>query len=190
MTKTRQETDILARLKSGDREVIRSLYANLLPRVKKYVLTNSGNEDDAMDVFQESLETILLKVDDVHTSFEGMVIQICKNKWIDRLRKASGDRVRNASAKRLMVDTVNQEDAYIGKELEYLRFRIMEDTFAKLSEKCQQMLAMIQAGKSVNEIVAVMAFSSPNTMYRRKSACIQRWSELIRSSEQYNSLNE
>ena len=173
-------------LKNGDRHAITQIYDRLLPRVSDWITSNNGSESDAHDIFQETLESILLKVDNVHSSFEGMVIKISKNKWIDRLRK-----------KKIVVKSHDEhhlrEEENINFEnidTAYNKYRLMEKHFSTLSEVCQKVMQMVKQGIAVAQIVQELSFSNANSLYRRKAACIERWSQLIKADPLYNTLYE
>jgi len=170
-------------LKQGDARAIETIYETLLPKIKSWIMSKGGIEDDAHDVFQETLETIILKVDHVHSSFDGLVIQIAKYKWIDRLRKSKKE-VRNASSIRLYQEE-SFEEQFIQREQDYLKFKLMDKTFKQLSTLCQELIQLIKQELDVKSIVQKMNFSSANTLYRRKSACMERWSSLVKSDVDY-----
>ena len=45
-------------LLQNNSSIIDSIYKKFVPKVKNYIRTNSGNDDDAQDVIQEVLITI------------------------------------------------------------------------------------------------------------------------------------
>jgi len=61
----------------------------------------------------------------------------------------------------------------------------MEKYFTQLSDTCQQLLSLLKQGLKVEAIVKTLAFSNANTLYRRKAACMQRWSTLIKNDQEY-----
>ncbi len=171
-------------LKNGDRNAVLEIYSRLLPRVKSWVTANNGTEADAHDLFQETLETILLKVDVIHSSFEGLVIKMSKNKWIDTLRKQKT--IDKTKAYLEKSESLN-EDEHL-KMTEYHKYKLMEKYFSKLSNTCQQLMVLLKEGVSVQEVMKKLNFSSANTMYRRKAACIERWGQLVKKDVRYKEL--
>ena len=181
---------LLHGLKSGDRVIVESIYADIFPKVKSWVLNNKGKEEDAYDIFQEVLETILLKIDSVHTTFEGLVMQIAKYKWIDKIRKAKTVSSNNDFVS-VKTDTENTiDDSLIEKERDYLKYKLLDNYFTQLSPICQALMLKVKKGMSVDKIVYDLEFKSANTMYRRKAACIERWSKLIKQDKNYSLLND
>jgi len=79
------DQELFSGLKKGDEKCIRLIYSSLFPSVKRWVMDNSGNEADAYDIFQETLETILLKIDSLNSNMKGLTLRISKNKWLDKL---------------------------------------------------------------------------------------------------------
>ena len=173
-------------LKNGDRHAITQIYDRLLPRVSDWITSNNGSESDAHDIFQETLETILLKVDTVQSSFEGMVIKISKNKWIDRLRR------KKIALKYQDDNQLNREENVSFKNIDtaYNKYRLMEKHFSTLSEVCQKVMQMVKQGIAVPQIVQELSFSNANSLYRRKAACLDRWSQLLKADPLYNTLYE
>ena len=163
---------------------IERIYDSLLPKVKSWVIANSGSEADARDVFQEGLETILLRIEKIESSFEGLVMTICKRKWIDRLRKTK----RTVSLKPILASEVDVD--LTETEVAYNKYILMEKYFLQLSETCQQVMKLIRQGINVAEIVKRLSFTNANTLYRRKAACMQRWSQLIKTDSSYANLYE
>lgn len=180
-----EDLDLFNGLKTGNRKIIREIYDRFLPQVKMWIKNNGGNDADAHDLFQETLETILLKIEKLHSSFGGLLMQISKNKWIDKIRKdQTQKKVRTLVGERQDNES-HSEKKYIEAESEYLKYKLMEKTFQALSETCQQLMRLIKSGKAVKEIVVEMQMNSANTLYRRKAACMERWTELLRSENQY-----
>lgn len=180
-----QDTQLFTGLKTGNREAVRHIYDNMLPKVKSWVMANNGSQSDAEDVFQEALEIILLKIDNLNNSLSGLIMQLAKRRWIDRLRKNNKHWVTDFSALEKPTET-NLLEELVEKELEYNRYKIMDKSFQKLSETCQKLLELMRSGIPVDELVNRMAFSSANTLYRRKSACTNRWTKLIKQDPEYD----
>jgi len=182
------DLELFEGLKSGDRKSVNQLYTQFFPSVRKWISRNSGGEDDAYDVFQECLETMLLKIDKLDYNLGGLIMRICQRKWYDQLRKKSrGDRVRND-------ENLRQEDEGIEERItkheeDYLRHKILDDAFKKLSELCQQLLELIKQGVSTEEILSELNFNKANTLYRRKAACMQRWTELVKEDPRYPNID-
>lgn len=183
------DQELFKGLKRGDKESIKMIYASLFPQVRNWVVDNKGSEADAYDLFQETLETILLKINDLHSNLKGLIMRISKNKWIDKLRKANTAN----KFKDQLVYTSNHEA--LSKEEEQaikyqLKYQLMEKYFSELSSTCQELMSLLKQGLTVEQVVTQLSFSNANTLYRRKAACVERWSTLIKKDTEYPSLFE
>lgn len=71
---------------------LQSVYTSVYPKVKTYVLRNSGNETLAKDIFQEAFIACWrnIKADKLskNGNVEAYLYTIAKNKWIDYLRSS------------------------------------------------------------------------------------------------------
>jgi len=63
---TRKDTEIVARIHEGDREVLIDLYKQYEAMISNHVFQNSGNEDDAKDVLQDTLVALWQNVRKPH----------------------------------------------------------------------------------------------------------------------------
>lgn len=185
------DIELFEGLKQGNKRTIMTVYEVYYPKVISWIMKNNGGEADARDIFQETLETILLKVDKVHSSFEGMVMTISKRKWIDKLRKVStNDKVVTAIANQNIGGSISWDDHYAESEIAYQKNQLMEKYFVQLSNLCQELLQLIKKGVDVQKIVIRLKFTNTNTLYRRKAACVERWSKLIKQDKLYPLLME
>ena len=66
---------------------------DLIPRLRRYALSLTRNADVADDLLQSTLERVLQKrhLYKPGTNFEGWVCRICRNLWIDEIRKKKFD---------------------------------------------------------------------------------------------------
>jgi len=160
------------------------VYQKYFPIVLSWIRQNNGTKDDAYDVFQECLETLIMKVRNLDSNLGGLILQISKRKWLDQLRKkTTKTRVINSIGERHIEEGI--EETYITKEKEYLKSKLLESAFVQLSTLCQELLTLYKKGKSVEFIQSNLNLASNNTVYRRKSACIERWSQLIKEDKLY-----
>jgi len=178
------DQELFKGLKAGENSSIQQLYTKFFPSVRNWISKNSGTEADAYDIFQECLETILFRVHKMDYNLGGLIMQISKRKWIDQIRKKSRhDRVINDLSLRHEEESI--EERISAYETDYLRHQILDTAFNKLSALCQKLLEMVKRGESTETIQKELQFNQANTLYRRKSACMQRWSELVKQDPRY-----
>jgi len=170
--------------REGNFRLLDELYSKNAPQVKRWILNNSGTVEDAKDIFQETIISIIKKAYDpdfrLTYPIGGLIFQISKNKWTDELRKKKTVRkVRNAMNQRLE-DREEAFTLYIEKfEQEEQLQKKLDVSFEKLSDHCKRLLKLISEGAKAIDIVDTLKMNNVNTVYRRKNACIQRWKELF-----------
>lgn len=88
------------KLKLNEKEIdLQKYYSRLFPKVRAYVIQNSGNKDDAKDIFQEALLATCINVSEGkfignETNLEAYIYQISKYKWLDQLTSKHKKNVR------------------------------------------------------------------------------------------------
>ena len=71
----------------------RAELTDMIPRLRRYALSLTRNPDAADDIVQSTLERALRKrhLYKPGTNFEGWMFRICRNLWIDEIRKKKFD---------------------------------------------------------------------------------------------------
>jgi RNA polymerase sigma factor (sigma-70 family) len=147
-------------------------------------MNNSGTEQDGFDVFQESLLAILQIISDkdwkTDLPFGAYFFRVCRNKWIDQLRKKNKEQeVRTTELHRYKEKQYDNLFEYENQEDE-IKFKLMMvDTFKQLSPLCQKLIPLTQSNTPTNEIADTLEMPSANTVYRRKFACYDTWKKLL-----------
>ena len=172
--------------REGNYRLLDELYKRHVPQVKSWVVNNNGTVEDAKDIFQETIISIIKKAHDpdfyLTYPIGGLIFQIAKNKWIDELRrKNSTKKVRMTYGNRL-----NKREEGISALLEKMEAeekiqKKLDISFEALSDHCKQLLKLVAEGSTSKEIVDALKMNNVNTVYRRKNACLQRWKELFNS---------
>lgn len=126
---------------------MKSLLIQLLPKLRRFAFSLTGNIADADDLVQSTVERLLRTDDSSSRSTAAYVFKVCKNLWIDEIRKR---RVRQAeefvdSEHCQLMRTTPQEDRIEVNEL----VRSLES----LPEKSREVLSMVAiAGLSYAEV--------------------------------------
>ncbi|MEM9889049.1 MAG: sigma-70 family RNA polymerase sigma factor [Bacteroidota bacterium] len=183
---TSTNTKYLEGIAVNDYNILEKVYANSLPEVVKYVKKNSGDLEDAKDVFQEGILLIFRKVKEedlvLTTSFHNFLFMICKRIWLKKLRKKG-------------VQTVTFEDALesnFGEDLEdqFLKtqkWQLFQAKFQELTAECQRVLKMWFNRKSTKEIALVMDYTEDYAK-RKKYKCKNTLTEKIQHDPLYKDL--
>ena len=177
-------------LLQNNSKVIQEIYKKFVPKVKNYIRTNSGNDDDAQDVIQEVIITIYNQAKtkglQLTCPFDAYFFLLCKRRWLNELKKSSNKEV-----------TLQDENVSIDESVHEITFEtenfnskqsLYEEMFKKLGEKCQEVLKLSFITKTMEEVAEKL-----NVTYgyvrKKKSICTGQLTEMIQQSSKFKSLN-
>ncbi|MDF9795015.1 RNA polymerase sigma factor (sigma-70 family) [Catalinimonas alkaloidigena] len=172
--------EILKGIQQHDTLVLRHLYQEYYPVIRKLVISNNGSEEEAKDIFQETLMVIYEKLSSDSLSFQCSLKTYCyaiaRNIWLMTLRrkKRGGGMLKDAESTDDLGDKLIEDMTYARRRM------VFQEHMNKLGQDCQQILKAFFQGKSLKEIAESMKFS-PAYAKKRKHICQQR---LISSIEQ------
>lgn len=176
-------------LLQNNSSVINMIYKKFVPKVKNYIRTNSGDDDQAQDVIQEVLITIYNQAKtsglQLTCPFDAYFFLLCKRRWLNELKKSSNNEVT------LMDDTVSIDEPVQEMTFQTETFdekqSLFDEMFQKLGEKCQEVLKLSFVTKTMEEVAEKL-----NVTYgyvrKKKSLCTGQLTEMIQQSNRYKSL--
>ena len=92
------ETEIFERICKGDEKALEFLYKKYYRMMTKLVITNSGTEDEARDVYQDALIVFWQKATSgnlvLTSKMSTYIYSICQNLWrkeLDRKKRLSNE---------------------------------------------------------------------------------------------------
>lgn len=177
-------------LLTNDAQLVEEIYSRYSGKIKGMILNNNGNEEDAADIFQEALVDIYRKAakgDFVLTCpFEALLVVICKNKWISLLKKRqnSGVTFKDPEGYAYGAD-VFKEAELVQKQNE--RRNLLERTLSELAEGCREILQLSWAGKSMEQVAAILKLSYAYAR-KRKSDCMGKLTDMVMQSPDFKLL--
>lgn len=150
------------------------LYQQYFVYVKKYILKNKGNTEDAEDVFQDSLLILYekLNADDfnVQTCLGNYLIGISKNIWLKKLKN------RNfyiESPENYFIE--NQQEITSAIENEKYYWEKLFGYVKSISSHCQNLIHDIFIeNKSIEEIQNKYQYSSKHNAQNQKYKCVEQ----------------
>ncbi|MBO3699667.1 RNA polymerase sigma factor [Roseivirga sp. E12] len=174
MSKNILDRDVIEVIKSGDEHSRNQAFAWLYKRhfkaVLKYVTLNSGLEDDAADIFQDSLVIFYLKVRKGEYQYESNIgtylYAVARNLWLKKLRKARFDLTK------LQLDqsyTFDEESIIQNSQL------TIREALEHLGEACKHLLIDFYYNKkSMAELMEIHKLGSNEATRNKKYRCMQR----------------
>jgi RNA polymerase sigma factor (sigma-70 family) len=177
-----QYTDeaILEGLRKRDREVIKYIYKEYYPTIKFLIITNSGSDVDAEDVFQDAMVIVYRKITDnmlvLTSSFKTFLYSICRNLWLQRLdRKLFSHEFLENENLTDMQDSIVVEIT----EMENEKYRLFQQHFLRLSEDCKKILRLFMNKVPLKEIAEIMGFKTEKYAKTRKFMCKEKLKNAI-----------
>lgn len=167
-------------LKANDEFFIKSLYDLHFDNIRQFVLKNSGTEEDAKDIYQETFIAIWrnVQLDKFHpkkeTSLGGYIYQVAKNKWFDHLRAIKNQKKRIDIEK---IDDPVEKQTQIDDTLEHIG--IIKINYRLLSEKCKEILNLFYFNKESMKQIADRFDWTEASAKNNKYRCLQKLREMI-----------
>ena len=186
------DEQIIRKLQSANHQKIdeglKYLYKRLYQTVVRMVKTNSGGEDDAADVFQDALITLLKLVQRGHldetTNVEGYLYAICRNLWLKQLKKNQRsveltDDHKDIPVQEMQLYTLIKEE----------HSGLVQKLLKAIGENCFRLLSYYYYDRRrMREIAELMGFSSEQVAKNKKSACMKKLRVLLQDHPHYKDL--
>jgi len=163
---------IIERFQTNDSELLTTLYKSEFPKLKRFVMANNGNEDQAKDIFQEAFvvtwENIKKGIFLPRNGSEvnGYLYQVAKNKWIDFVRSVG-------FKKCVVLENHHDKMEETGEDKEGT-FLLVEKGLKTLGDKCRDILRSFYfQKKNMAEIADAFGWTE-QTARNNKYRCIQQ----------------
>lgn len=174
------DNDIIEGIRRQDEAILNYLYDNYFRLVKNHIVKNNGSEEDAYDVFQDTIVVLYQKIYEnnlkLTSDLRGYFFGIARNVWNNQLRQK--EKTEELSNTDYPEDT--EEDV-----TDSLFIRIMNRAFEKLKPECQEVLRLYYDGVSFEEIAKRMNFKNETYARRKKYLCKETLVEIIKSDPEY-----
>lgn len=175
-----QEKQLLEGLAANDRQAIEAIYRENYPMVQAFILNNSGNGDEARDIFQEAMIVLFEKA--VSGSFElncqlkTYMYSVCRRLWLKRLQQLQryGSLVENVE------ETIAVEEDLEMHEKYNTDLVLMETAMNKIGEPCKSLLdAYYIQKKNMQEIATDFGYTNADNAKTQKYKCLLRLKKLF-----------
>jgi len=169
------DQEILARLKQGDENTLDLLYKANYRMMIKLIIKNNGTEEEAKDIYQESLIVLWQKAQNENfvltSKISTYLYSICLNLWRKELERK----------KRFSYETKEESTDVMEMDREE-RVRIINKCIQKLGETCRDILTYYYFDRlSMVEIAEKMGFANADTSKTKKYKCKKELDQLVKS---------
>jgi RNA polymerase sigma factor (sigma-70 family) len=178
--KDSNEQALLKGLAHNERKAIEAIYKNHYNMVQTLVINNSGNSDDARDVFQEALIVLYENVRsgsfELHAQLKTYIYAVCRHLWLKRLQlnqKFSGDLA-------IAEETISIEEDLERYEHRSCDFELMEKALQSLGEPCKALLeSYYLQKKNMAEIAIEFGYTNADNAKNQKYKCLMRLKKIF-----------
>lgn len=181
--------DFLNALINEDSKKIDVIYNKNFFSVKKFIISNKGNKEDAEDIFQKALLQIAVRYKkdkfEIKTTFNGYLFTVCKNLWRRELNLRK-NRVTNNT----FIELVSEEKENSLALVEQERQELFVEKLNLISDNCKNILNLFFSKTPYSEIVEKTEYNSEAVVRQRVFKCKKKLTELIKNDKRYNSLKE
>jgi len=172
------EKEIIEKLNSDDPltrdKTLHYIYKDLFPTIKSFITKNSGNKEDAADVFQDAIvifyDKIRTKNFKLDCSIKTYVYSVSKYIWLNKLKK---------NKKIISLDEQIDEIKILPSEVEKSETseRQVEllKMIEKLGNKCKEILIYYYFDRiKMRQIAVKMNFANEQVAKNKKSHCLKK----------------
>ncbi len=159
------------------------LYSHTLKKVKKYILSNSGSNDEANDIFQDAViiffKSVIENKFELTSSVDAYIFTISKNLWINTAKRKRNLVHVDIESHVLSADSSSQLDNMITKE----KRNALDIAYSKLDAACRKLLGFVTYEKiSMKELQEKMSLSSENAAKTMHYRCKQAFHKIIKEN--------
>jgi RNA polymerase sigma factor (sigma-70 family) len=173
--KNQTDRETFLGLKSNDNFAYEILYKFYYPSVKNFIVKNNGCEDDAKDIFQETILVLLQKVPkndfNLTSSLKTYIFAISSNLWLKRLRD-SNKIVRSELDlyEKYLTDYDESEE-----EIRQLNSKKTSNIFTRITLKCTSLLkAIFYDEKNIETVTKEFGYTNKHNAQNQKFKCLEQ----------------
>lgn len=174
------DEDFLNGIKLADNVAIKSLYKIHFPMVLNFVLNNSGDEDEAKDLYQEGFMVFYDQVRRegfaLTCKIKTYLYSVCRRLWLKKL---------NENSRKLKKIGDDDDFADLGNDISFIteneiKFEIVSKAMEKLGEPCKSLIIDFYI-KDLNmtEISDKFGYTNPDNAKNQKYKCLQRLKKIF-----------
>jgi RNA polymerase sigma factor (sigma-70 family) len=168
------EKELFERICRGDEQALEFLYKKYYRMMTKLVITNSGTEEEARDVYQDALIVFWQKATSgnlvLTSKISTYIYSICQNLWrkeLDRKKRLSHE----------------EKDTSVAEDLEAPeRERIIQKCIDQLGDTCKKVLMYYYFEEmSMQDIAEKLGFANTDTAKTKKYKCKKKLDDLVKA---------
>jgi len=182
--------DLLNGILRNDTIILQFIYKNFYSKINFFIKKNSGDDDDANDIFQEAIIIIYrkLKANELvlDCTFDTYLYSVCRFLWLKQLDK------RKVEKEKIKDNHDYNEDIYddgLDKVADLNeRYKLYQKHFTNLGKDCQKVLQLYFDKVPLKSIAQIMGFKSEKYAKKRKFKCKEYLIKSIKQDLEYTKI--
>lgn len=175
-----EDQELINGIAEGATESLRAVYKDNFPLVLQFILKNSGNEEDAKDVFQEAIIVLYDKINKgdfkLSSRLQTYIFSVGRFIWLKKLNSKERSTI---TIHQELEETLAVEDDLEESQAKEMQFHLMEESLSLLGEPCKTIITDFYIHDlSMLEICAKFGYTNANNAKTQKYKCLQRLKKL------------
>jgi RNA polymerase sigma factor (sigma-70 family) len=175
------DAELVGNLVNNSDAAIRFLYQDHFEMLSRYIVNNSGSEQDAEDIFQEVIIAFinLVKAGKFRgeSTIKTFLFSLNKNIWLNELKRRG-----RAMAREEKYEKQNERStptADLSMEIRQSKVDLMK-VIDELGENCKKILLLFYyENRSMKEIVDYLPYENEQVVRNKKSKCLKKLEQLV-----------
>ncbi len=175
------DIEIVEGLKRGSDAHLKWVYTEYYTMVESLILSNSGDKENAKDIYQESMVVLYENCQkegfELNCKLSSYLYSIARNLWLKQLRKKSNN---NLQIEKDFSDFENVETEIVAYEEEKERFAMLDKAFQKLGEACTRLIKLFYyEGLKMDQIAEQLGYTNSANAKNQKYKCFKRFKAIL-----------
>ena len=170
------EDQFIDGLRTGNNEVLSALYKKYYNIVLKFIVNNSGTQEAAQDIYQETIIVLYENVQkpgfELNCQLQTYIFSIAKRLWLKQLKKSSKTFLFKEDGENELADVSEEITEHLNKEVELDK---LTQSLTELGEPCATLIKDFYVHKlSMDEISEKFGYTNSDNAKTQKYKCLQR----------------
>ncbi len=163
-------------LRQSDSKVLEALYKKYYNIVLKFIVNNSGSEEQAQDIYQETIIVLYENVKkpefELNCQLQTYVYSVARRLWLKQLKKSGKTFLFKEDEDNELVDTTSELEDHEAKEQEIEKVNL---SLIQLGEPCATLIKDFYVYKlSMDDIAEKFGYTNADNAKNQKYKCLQR----------------
>lgn len=174
------DTDFVEGFKNNSDLQLEVFYKKHFPMILQFILNNSGNEQDAKDVYQESIIVLYHKIQkggfELNSKLKTFIYSVARRLWLKKLNSKH----RKTSPIRDFDEAIPVEDDMFRILEKEEHFKILQNSLEKLGQPCKALIEdFYMEGLSMDDLSEKFGYTNAENAKNQKYKCLLRLKKIF-----------